>query len=199
MSNIIDREGVFKAKPLDWAVKRMPNSNAVAVNIRFAIVACLNEQNGWDDWTQYADVLAFGDFFVLKKDGGVNETTVKQLSESLGWNGSLEQIASHMPPECLVQISVKAETWNGNTRFKATWINPENFVPTGQGEDAASAKALDAQYGSLLRAAASSSAKPTGKPAKPAPKKEKRKPDPEAAANLTPDDFAPSSRDDTPF
>jgi len=196
MTNIVDREGIFKAKPLDWSVKKFDGSSSVAINIRFEIVSMLNDQGGWDDWTQFVETFVYGDFFVLKRDGSVNDVTVKQLSESLGWNGSLHQVATNRPPDCIVQVSVKHETYNGKSYFKAGWINPENFTPSGQGEDADSAKALDAQFGSLLRAAANSGARPTGKPASPA-KKPKRQPDPEATADLSSEGF--SSRDDTPF
>jgi hypothetical protein len=146
----LDREGVFKAKPLSWNVYEA-KSGAVAVNITFLITAMWNGA-GWDSWEEYAPHTCLGAFYVVKKDSTVNTVTVKQLSESLGWNGDLKAFLD-VPSEIEVQITVKAEDYNGATFYKAGWMNPGNHVPSYEASPEDVAK-LNVRFGSLLRAAA---------------------------------------------
>jgi hypothetical protein len=145
----LDREGTFKAKPLSWNVYEA-KSGAVAVNITFLVTAQWNGST-WDDWAEYAST-CLGAFYVVKKDGTVNTVTVKQLSESLGWKGDLKEFLD-IPPEIEVQITVKAEDYNGATFYKAGWINPGDHVPSFGASPEAVGK-LNVRFGSLLRAAA---------------------------------------------
>ncbi|MFH1011492.1 MAG: hypothetical protein V1784_09705 [bacterium] len=145
----LDREGTFKAKPLSWNVYEA-KSGAVAVNITFLIIAQWNG-NDWDSWAEYASTCP-GAFYVVKKDGTVNTVTVKQLSESLGWNGDLKAFLD-VPSEIEVQITVRAEDYNGATFYKAGWMNPGNHVPSF-GASPEDVVKLNTRFGSLLRAAA---------------------------------------------
>lgn len=163
---MIDRTGIFKAVPVSWQV-RSKETGSVAISIRFRIVAQLDEKNEWHDWQQYGEYQVFGDYWVIGKGGKVNDKTVEQLSTSLGWRGSLGEIANGTPPEALVQIKVDENTYNGKTSFRAGWMNPGDFVPQSGGEDAETVRGLDAQFGSLLRAAASKPSAPAGRPKQP--------------------------------
>lgn len=182
----LDREGIFKARPTSWAVKTFPNSRAVAIAIEFVIVAQLDGQE-WIDWSGCAPHTVRGDYFVVKKDGTVNAGTAKQLAESMGWEGSLNAVASRPmnPPEVVVQITVKAEEYNGKTYHKAGWMNPEHFVPGPSGASEQEVRGLDAQFGSLLKAATASA-----KAAKPAAPKTQgaRTPPPPPAEPVAPVD-----------
>jgi len=145
----LDREGQFKAKPLSWNVYEA-KSGAVAVNITFLITAQWNG-SAWDDWSEYTSTCP-GAFYVVKKDGTINTVTVKQLAESLNWKGDLKEFLD-VPPEVEVQITVKAEDYNGMTFYKAGWINPGDHVPSYGASPEAVGK-LNVRFGSLLRAAA---------------------------------------------
>lgn len=190
MTNYLDREGIFKAKPVAWKVKKFDGKNTIAIAIELAIVAQLDGQQ-WTDWRQYDQVHVWGDWFVMKKDGQPNTAAIEQLATSLGWDGSLRAMFGS-PPDRVVQITVKAENYNGETYHKATWMNPEDFVPTGGGANEQEVGQLEARFGSLLRAAAGAGAKKAA-PAKPAPKP--AEPEPAAAPAEKPvDDFG-----DIPF
>lgn len=154
MTNL-DRPGIFKARPVQWKVKTFEGKASVAIAIEFVVTAQL-DGGDWVDWSGYAPHHVWGDFFVVKKDGTSNVATVQQLAVSLGWNGSLRQINSTAPPQDEVQITVKDEVYNGKTYYKASWINPGDYVPNGGGADDAEVDQLEARFGSLLRAAAGS-------------------------------------------
>lgn len=166
-SRMLDRSGIFKARPVSWKVKTFANSNSVAIAVEMSIVAQLEGQD-WIDWRDFDEHRVWGDWFVVKKDGSPNIDAVQQLAVSLAWGGSLREIASNPPPDCLVQVTVKEETYNGKTYFKGTWLNHGDFQPTPGGADENEVNALDAKFGSLLRAAAAK--KPAGTKPKPAAK-----------------------------
>ena len=115
---------------------------------------------------------------------------------AMGWGGTFAELGGP-PPECIVQISVSMEQFDGKTVYRAGWMNPGDYVPQAKANPA-EAKSLDAEYGSLMRAAASTAPKPAGKPA--APTMPKPKPNPrESIAPV--DDEAEVDLDatDTPF
>lgn len=188
----IDREGIFRVRAETWKVRRADNSKSVAISFRFAILEQLDGQE-WHDWGQYGGYFVYGDFYVVKKDGTVNAKAVEQLSQSLGWDGSLRTVATCAPPDVVVQVKVEENIYNGRTTYRAAWMNPGDFVPTGGGEDEDSVRELDALFGSQLRAAAvGSGAKPAGRP--PAPPRADRG---DAIAPLPGDPLPPG--EDTPF
>lgn len=155
----LDRPGIFKAKLDRWTVEKA-DSGAIAVTCYLIPIAKLETDaegaNVWDDWTQYAPMECVGRYWVIKKDKTVNAGTVEQLVRSLGWNGMLASVGLGLPPKTVVQVTVKAEEWKGKIQHKAGWMNPEDFVPGGDSLEAAEVAKLDSQFGSLLRAAASS-------------------------------------------
>ena len=77
----IDREGIFKARPLQWRVKVFDGSLSVAIAIEFAIVAQLAD-NEWQDWSGYDEHRVWGDWWVVKKDGKPNVSAVEQLRDA---------------------------------------------------------------------------------------------------------------------
>ena len=150
----IDRAGIFKAVPTDWCVTKAKDSNSVAITVNYTIMAQFNGAD-WDDWTGYEEYTARGDHYVIKRDGGINTPTVEQLAMSLGWNGDLRSVAGN-PPDVQVQITVKADEYNGQTRYKVEWVNPGDYTPQARGASESDVDQLQKQFGSQLRAAASS-------------------------------------------
>lgn len=166
----IDRTGIFKVRPLAWKVKTFEGKTSVAVSIDFVVVAELHDDE-WFDWSNFEEHHVAGDYWVVKKDGTPNVETIQQLANALGWNGSLADVVSKDPPKhVVVQVTIKDEVYNGKTYFKAGWMNPGDYVPTrGGGASTEQVQALEARFGSLLRAAASTKAHPAAKATAPKP------------------------------
>jgi hypothetical protein len=100
----------------------------------------------------------------------------------------MASIADEKWEPCELQFSVEEDEYNGNMRYRISWLNVYDRVPGAVGNvDAAKAKALDAKFGGQIRALAGNTArndastKPKGKP--PAPPKGSKKPAPAAAAS----------------
>lgn len=176
----IDREGIFRVVPREWRVRTTESSASVAVSFDFGIDAQWNGQ-GWDDWSGYELHTVYGDWWVIKKDRNINQGAVEQLANSLGWNGSLDSV-NGQPPQVFVQVTVKAETYEDKTRYKAGWMNPGDFTPGPVGAPPAEVAKLQLQFGSLLRAAASGAAKAAK--LVPAPERKTEKPPPPGDADM---------------
>ncbi len=91
----LEREGRFMAEILSWGIRPARDTQAVGINMEFKILA---QQDGdtWTDWTPYDDHYVYGDFYVIKKDGTINDTTVAQLAKAVRWPGDLSFVAG--PP-----------------------------------------------------------------------------------------------------
>lgn len=167
----IDRPGIFKAVPVSiaprtWDKPESP-SNSVSMSCQFEIIAKL-EGSDWHDWTGFQEgpYTVFGEYFIIKKDGTVNQTTCDQLAESLGWNGDIDAYRSG-PPQVVVQIAVNQEEYQGKAQFKAGWMRPGDYVPQPRAADEQTVKSVAVRFGSLLRAATAqkaAAAKPTPSP-----------------------------------
>jgi hypothetical protein len=190
-SRPLDREGIFKAKPFAWNVRASKDTKSVGVNVGFIIDAQLDG----DEWTSWADFevhTVWGAWYPIGKTGQVVQAHIDQLAKALGWNGDLTSIKGD-PPSVVVQLTVKDEPYNGQSRIKATWMEPEDFVPTGGGASEEDVKKLQNQFGSLLRAAAAGAVKGAAKPdAKKKPLPPKKNDGPEKDPNtgeVVPDDI----------
>jgi len=175
--NRLDRPGVFKARPVAMGLKNgSEGSKSAAVWIEFQIEAQLDGTE-WTSWAEYEDHSIIGDFWIIKKDGSINQPTVARLAEVLDWDGNPDTICGN-PPDIPVQITVGEETYNGQTRLKVQWLNPVDYQGGVASATPEQVKQINAQFGSLLRAAAGAARKtkttaPKGKPpAKTAPKTE---------------------------
>lgn len=164
LSAALDQAGIFKGRLVNWAVKQV-ESGAVAVTLKLVIVASLDGQ-AWVPWDPETveEYTVYGDFWVIKKDGGINTKVVESLVAALPWDGNLTSI-TQTPPDVVVQVTVKEDTYQGVTRYKASWVQPEDYTPQPMGESSEDVKALQAQFGSLLRAAAGAAKKAAAKPA----------------------------------
>ena len=152
----IDREGIFRVVPREWWIKTTENSAAVSVSFNFDIIEQWDGAD-WVSWREYEQHTVFGDYWVIKRDRTVNQGTVEQLATSLGWDGNLESVIG-APPNIIIQVSVRADTYEGKTRYKASWMNPGDFSPRS-GAPPEEVTKLSTQFGSLLRAAAAGAAK----------------------------------------
>lgn len=156
MSRKIDREGRFLATPVEWGVKESQNG-AIGVGFKFHIKGQWDYDNEiWDDWSRY-EVECFGTWWIIKKDGLVNEKPVEQLCQALGWDGSIDSLERVRWDGQTVQIDVKGETYNGAEYFKASWMYGKDAVPNSGGVGSLQSgelKSLSSRFGSQLRAIA---------------------------------------------
>jgi hypothetical protein len=153
----LDRAGIFKARPFDWSVQPSASTKSVAISIGLLIEAQY-EDGEWVSWAEYEPHQTRGWWYVIGKNGQINLNAVEQLAKSLGWNGDLKAITGDAP-NVVVQVSVKANEYEGKTTYKAGWMNPEDYVPESSGASDEDVSKLSVQFGSLLRAAAASAKK----------------------------------------
>lgn len=150
----LEQEGIYKVIPQTWNVTDSQSSQSVGINIGFAAIARL--QGGeWVDLGADSPVV-YGTWWVINREGKPRIETMEELAEHLGWE-SFAQVRRVGPPSVTVQVTVKAETHEGVTRYKAAWLKPEDHDPTsGYGLDDEACDKLDKQHAKTL-------AKVTGK------------------------------------
>ena len=147
-----DRSGVFRAEILDYGLKKM-DSGAVSVAIHVLLTEMWDGEN-WQPWRDY-DMEAYGDVWIIKKDGALNDRQAKALMQYAGWDASLVAItdATWKPTPC--QVEITHERYKDQDQFKVSWVNDFNRVP-GAGAlsnvDSDKVKELEARFGSPLRA-----------------------------------------------
>lgn len=203
MTQQLQQSGIFKVRPTKWEVYEA-QSGAVAVSMTFRVVEELAEDRSWASWAEYEEHIVYGSWWVVKKDGKINVGALEQLVECLGWDGNLTSIVDPAPDK-VVQVTVKEEEYDGTVRYKASWMNPEDFEGGSFGVDEAGVKQLQAKFGSLMRAAAASIGKPATKAKGPKPKaKVKAKgagaDNPAVTGKPVPDDDIPfDGGEETPF
>jgi hypothetical protein len=133
-------------------------SQSIALAIEFLITDKL-EGDEWTDWTPYEDHTIIGWFYVVKRDGTPNDTTVENLARVLGWDGQFKSV-EYPPARTPCQIVVEWDEYNGQKKLKVNWLNPVDHSPGLKNADPSKLAALDGRYGSLNRAIVSTVAKP---------------------------------------
>ena len=192
MSNAINREGTFRARITDYLLHKA-ESGSQSIGITVAIDEIWHEGEWWD-WREH-DVEAFGWLCVVKKNRELHLRTVESLCHHAGWDGSFTSIAEKNWDPRPVQVVIKQNVYQGETRYSIAWVNSYDSTPSGGGnltDD--EVKELETTYGAQMRALAGS-AKHAEAPAPEAkPKRRGAKPKPPAAEAVEePED------DDVPF
>lgn len=192
MGTAIDRPGNFQCEFKEYGLTER-ESGAVAISVIAQITAQYNDESGeWDDWKEY-DVEARGDLYIIKKDGGLNNSQVEALCKYAGWSGSLAAIRDRTWTPTPCQVSIEGDEYKGVTRYKIGFVNAFDRTPGGVGNITDDkVKALEVKFGASLRAVAGSAThgttKPAGKPAAP-PRRNADKqpfPDPNATGDAEP-------------
>lgn len=152
MPQTIDREGDFRGRITEYGLRKL-DSGAVCLSIHAALEEKY-EEGEWQDWQQY-EYTAAGDVWLVKKDGTINEPAARSLVECAGWDGEFSSLsqATFAPKPC--QFTIKTDTYNGETRYRISFVNPFDRTPGGGGlgnVDTKAAASLDSQYGSQMRA-----------------------------------------------
>lgn len=146
-----DRTGWFRAIILDYGLKKM-DSGAVAVAIHVKLTEMWDDEK-WIPWGEY-DMEAFGDVWIVKKDGKLNDRQAKALMEFAGWDASLESITNGTWETTPCQVQIDNEKYKNQDLFKISWINDFDKVPGAamSNVDDSALKELAARFGSPLRA-----------------------------------------------
>lgn len=144
-----ESKGNYQARPMKWKV-----GNSGTGSVEFAVE--FNLFNFWDGaaW-QPVDYDITGFFYLVTKEGKLNDTAIKQVKEVFGWNPTtgVNWLATAGEfPDC--QVSVDFEVYNGKSRAKVKWLNPLNQEPNGGigASDPQEVSNIDAKYGHLFRA-----------------------------------------------
>ncbi|MCH9057260.1 MAG: hypothetical protein IIB55_01390 [Planctomycetes bacterium] len=177
-----DREGRWRAYPVEWSVQEIGDSKLCTLVMSFKMsqwygVMNTGDPEDWQDWTLYGEQIITGYFFLEKKDRSPNEFAINSLKDALGWDGlDVTALQNADWSQVGVQLTLENDTYQGKTRLKVKWLNTWDSEGGGQAiekSDAPVLSAMQARLGSKLRAIAGPVSQngpaPTGRPAPPAP------------------------------
>lgn len=201
-------EGTFRGQIVSYGLHEA-ESGAKAVNLRVTVEeAWWADDEGvyaWRDWREYGFAVD-GSIWVVKKDGSLNENSVRSLMENAGWEANFRQLSEQTWEPRPIQFTVEEDTYKDELRYRIGFINAYDATPGGGNVSPETARQLDDVYGGALRALAGTmtrnAAKPAGAPTKgpgkPAP--QTRRPAKKAKAPEKPQaDEALPAGDEIPF
>lgn len=132
--NAIEEEGVFRAFPVAWTVEPSPkdDSQSVAIAFRFAIAQKWHgKEHGWSEqWP--VGYFTENRTYVVKRDGTINQGAVDALAKCGLWDGDWDKLEGPVP-SVFVLVDVGPDTYEGKTRYRANWVNPNADEPQARG------------------------------------------------------------------
>lgn len=186
----LEEEGDFRAFPVAWTVVEK-DSGAVGIKFQFAVHQKWHgKEQGWSqEWPP--GYYSYNDTWIIgrkDKGGDTNQAAIENLGKCGLWDGDWDKLLGPVP-SVFVLISVGSEEYQGKTRYRTDWINPNADEPKPRGgfapADPNVLAQLRARFQSKTRAIAGGA--PAGKaPAPPATPAPAATPAPVAAPAPTP-------------
>ncbi len=162
---LLNREGRFMARIIDGGIEASGKSNLTCFAARLQIDAEWTGEQWQDVSAEGLQITAF--FYLEKKDGGLNSTTIESLKAALGWDGRdamwLQDTDLSQHP---VQITTEWDAFEGKTRMKVRYLDPEHSTGGGAIRKASGSvrNAIINKLGSKLRALAGGTPAPAPMP-----------------------------------
>lgn len=175
--------GTYRAVPIEWTISESTKeeSQSVSIRFKFGILQRWTPGTNGGQWSAEwpSGYFAYGEQYIVGKEGNLLDKGVRALSEANLWHGDFDALDGPVPPVAVL-IEIGEETYNGETRVKVKWINPDSDEPRARGglpkADKDTLASLRSRFQSATKAIAG--AKPSG--AAPAP------PRPQAAGGPSP-------------
>jgi hypothetical protein len=145
--------GRYTAIILEKAVSETGPNNLATWVAKYQLTAAWNGE-AWEQVEQGLEITGY--HYIEKKDGSINETSIKAFKEALGWDGKdVLWLNDFDHNETQVQLVIEADTYNGKTSLKVKWLNAMDSDPNGGGikqADEGTRKSIANRLGSKLRA-----------------------------------------------
>lgn len=125
-----------------------------------------------NEWVDCEEERITGYHYLEKSGGALNDFTINALKDALGWDGrDIIWLQDADLTQTVVSVTLGMEEYNGKSRMKVQFVNPENFNGGRVSRaDANELKSLQSRLGSKLRALSGGTPTPTPKPATQSPK-----------------------------
>lgn len=160
-----DREGRFKATIGDHGVAETGPNNLAT----FICTFHLTQELADGAWLPVDEDLSIAGYFYLeKRDGSLNTVTIEQLKEAFGWDGRDPfwlQDTDFAALGHVVQVKLAFEAYDGKTRIKVQYVNPEDWAGGGVPvADDTMRRSIANRLGAKFRANAGGRATPAPRP-----------------------------------
>lgn len=157
--------GRYLATPINWTVEETGENKLPTFVCSFELF----QYFGREGWEEISDLQIIGYFFLMKKDGAINERQIKSLRDALSWDGrSIAGLADGQWTGVEVQLALGCEEYKGQNKIKVQFINPRDYEPGHLSKNPETVKAIGSRIDMQLRALAGSAPAAKPAPAKPA-------------------------------
>ena len=157
MSKVMTEPGIYRARIIASNVEEK-DTGSVRFGAQYEAYQ-YKEGGQWHDLDTPETI--FGDVWIVKKDGTLNDQSIKRLMEAIEWDGaSFSALADTDWSGTEVQITVGEEEYEGKVRPKMQWLNHRDFEGGMKSSDATTLGSLDNRFGSQLRALSGGAKKP---------------------------------------
>ena len=181
-----NREGLFHAYPASIGIDEIGNNKLATCVVNFSLFEELVDGQWVSCEGEALDVTGW--FFLEKKDGSVNTSTIDSLKAAFGWDGrDMFWLQDTDLSQQAVQVKLAFEEYQGKNRIKVKFLNPYGSAPSGgvTKADEGKRRSLSARLGAKFRALAGGTPAPAPKPAgKPVPPGSKPAPKPAKTATM---------------
>jgi hypothetical protein len=127
----VDREGIFFATVGDHGIAPRGQNKLTAFTALFNLIEEMTP-DGPADISPDGIVTDPEDFYLEKKDGGLNEGTIRKLREATGWDGiDPFWLEDHLPPDLVVKLTIEWDTPSDpkyKPRLRVKWIDHKDAV-----------------------------------------------------------------------
>lgn len=157
--------GRYRAIVSDVGINESGNPPKCCVAMTFTITNERTPENVWRD-NSSENLSITGYFYIEKNDGSLNEFTIKNLKDTLKWDGrDLNHLLTAKGAE--VQITCDYEEYQGQRKMKMQFLNPADWEGGGVTHDATALTRAQNRLGSKLRANAGGTSVPAVTPPPP--------------------------------
>jgi len=169
MGKPLEWEGQVRGRIVEYGLQKA-DSGAIAISVVVAL------SDFWDadkqDWANLDDGYENrGDFWIVKKNGTLNQSAVDSLMRYCGWDGVLPSVTDGTWEPTPARFTLATDKFKDQVRYKISWAADYNTKPGVGNVSAEEARQLQNQYGSQFRAlsgnVARNAAAPAGKPKMP--------------------------------
>jgi hypothetical protein len=166
--NDFDRAGRFRVRILSNAIQKQEKNDCVQFCAQIQAYEYHDDASKqWLDCSEN-DLGGYINVVIITKDGNINDSGIRQLRNALDWDGTDFKTLAQDFAGREVQVTVKSDTYEGQTRMKPSWLDHVDAEGmTLKSIDETGLAALNTRFMGALRGKASIGA--TAAPAKMAP------------------------------
>lgn len=126
MANKLEIEGDFQGRILNVGMYES-DKGSVGINFDLEVIRSWDTKSeSWIEWhPDHKGYQVKGTAWIVTQKDGVSKRTVESICSAIGWDGDFETLErTDFAINKMIQFTVKAEEYNGEKQYKASFFKP---------------------------------------------------------------------------